>query len=297
MPSKTPRFRRVQIDRVLIAALLLLCIAGGTAGADDHSASEDFERQALRALTRRDFADAIDLFASAARASSSVERSQAFTLRSAELLIETGEHRAALERAIVLESAAVNQHIRRDASLLGIRALFHLDRAEDALERILRLDPTDPAGMFLTARMAREVQDPALSEIIERLLERFPDSLEGALATDSDWIALPTVPSHLFSVSRTQDLSDDVPAEALQTASADASGIQLGSFSSSANAHRHAERIRDAGWEVSVEDDAGETFRVLVRFDEALPRSEAERRQLQLRDAGFEGFLLYDTVD
>lgn len=290
-------------------ALLLLCIAGGTVSADDHSASEDFERQALRALTRRNFPDAIDLFDSAARASSSVERSQAFTLRSSELLIETGEHRAALERAIVLESAAVNQLIRRDASLLGIRALFHLDRAEDAFERILRLDPTDPAGMFLTARVAREVRDPSLSEIIERLLERFPDSLEGALATDSDWIALPTVPSHLFSVSRTQDFleaaalpeetaSNHVPSEeATHSASAEASGIQLGSFSSSANAHRHAERIRDAGWDVSVEGDAGETFRVLVRFDEALPRSEAEQRQLQLRDAGFEGFLLYDTVD
>ncbi|MFW6252820.1 MAG: SPOR domain-containing protein [bacterium] len=305
--KKTPRFLHGRVDNVLIAALLLLCISGSPVGADDPATSEDFERQALRALTRRNFPEAIELFENAARASNSVERAQAFMLQSAELLIETGEHRAALERAIVLESAAENQLLRRDASLLGIRALYHLDRAEDAYERIRRLAPTDPTGMFLTAHMAREMRDPELSDIIERLLERFPDSLEGALASDSDWISLPALPSLLFSASRIQDVvetdastdasPEPVPHEATQTSDTDAFGIQLGSFSSSENARRHAQRIRDEGWDVSVDDDTGETFRVLVRFEEALPRSEAELRQLELRDAGFEGFLLFGPID
>lgn len=267
--------------------------------------TEDLQQQAYRALARRDFSEAIERFDAAARGSQSVEQAQSFALRSAALLIEIGEHRSALERAVVLETAAVNNAVRRDASVLGIRALFHLGRTEDAFNRILRLDPDDPAGMFLTAHLAREAGDDRLTGLLEAIQERFPESLESALAAGADWISLPAVPSHLFSRSWSFDalapsLTEQTPVEdspaaqvTATTSGSAASGIQLGSFSSEQNADRHASRIQESGWDASVEvNDAG-AFRVVIRFESPQRRSDAEQTLLRLRDSGFEGFLLF----
>ena len=270
-----------------------------SAATQDAPNATELERQALRALTHRDFARATSLFDDAARASEAVDQAQHFALQSAGLLIELGEYRAALERAVVLETAAVNSDIRSRASLLGIRALFHMGRADDALERILRLDPSDPAGLYLTARIARDVDDVRGSELVARLLERFPESLEGALASGSDWITAPFVPSRLFQQNRPVEIAEprQAPEQAAPqsepAASNGARGIQIGSFSSRENAVRHANRIQESGWEVQVEENGGGTFRVVLRFDAARPRSEAEQVQLQLREEGFEGFLLF----
>ncbi len=295
----SPRDRFSLSHRLAVVLLILLPV---WVSAED--AHENLQQQAYRALARRDFSEAIEGFDAAARGSDSVEQAQSFALRSAALLIEIGEHRSALERAVVLETAAVNNTIRRDASILGIRALFHLGRTDDAFDRILRLDPDDPAGMFLTAYLAREAGDDRLADLLEAIHERFPGSLEGALAAGADWISLPTVPSHLFArswsldalaASVTADPADDSPASqvAATTSSSQATGIQLGSFSSEQNADRHANRIEQSGWDASVEVNDGGAFRVVIRFESPQSRSDAEQTLLRLRDSGFEGFLLF----
>lgn len=270
--------------------------------------SEAIEHRAARMLAAGDIAAAFDAFLGASSSATPGRRSDRLALRAAATAIEMGESRKALEIAAEIEGRSEDETVRERASVIGIRALSHERGAEAAIERMERLEPRTPLGLYQWFLLSGD------ETISERLGEEFGDSIVAAVSAGSvrrlllpssllaPWdavngLGVPTArgssdreASHGGSVSaRSED--DEAQRDVSGEAGDRVAGVQLGSFRSSEYAHAQRDNLVDHGYEAVVREDDDGSHKVVIVFDELRERSEAEQLLLRLRDEGFEGFV------
>lgn len=254
------------------------------------------ETEAARSLAAMEMREAFDFFRAAAVAAGDGEHSHELSLRAAAIAIELGEFDEAIRIAAEVESRDTSAATQERASILGIRALWHRDGAEDALERIQRLEPGSDIGLYQWSLMSDDPED-----IRKRLADEHEDRLVHRIASGE--VGRPKLPGAFLSgVAESEqpapeqaaaDRAEDTDGGRIADLDADdtVAGLQLGSYSRREYAEAHSERVNKAGYSSRVEVEGEDDHKVVIVFDNEKTREEAEEMLLQLREEGFEGFI------
>ncbi len=253
---------------------------------------------AARDLTAGRLDRAVQGFLGASRISTESDKRNTLRLRAAAAAIEVGEHERALELAIAVESDAEKESIRERASVIGIRAVAHLRGRSDALDRIGRLEPVSALGLYQWYLLERN------DELYDLLAGEFPDSLIAALIDDSEDVRRLLVPSSFLApLGESIDYVDSTAEERVDkytseaTEAGEVAGLQLGSYRHEPYALAHRDRLQDDGYNAIVTTSSGGHYKVVIDFDGMRSREYAQELLLQLRDAGYEGFVRYSIDD
>lgn len=260
------------------------------------------------------------------------ESGSSLLLRSAHLRFELGDLGGAREEADRVAAMGSPADIVIKARLLSVRIDIAEGDSSSASRRLQSV-PISAAGppsvLFEVYDLARQLDNADLASRSQQLLAtHHPNSVEYALvrvdrgAADRRVERMPTPAHMLVSIpygplpeispgpATPARAESAVPAPATTPAasatpapstapSADALlavGIQAGSFRDAENAAFMARDIRSAGFPAEVRERGGEngsTFVVIVPVPEGTTREAAIRTQIGLKDAGFEGFLLF----
>lgn len=250
---------------------------------------------AARALTEGRLDHAFDCFLGASRLSPTGAKRDVLRLRAAAAAIELGEDERALELAIGVESATQEESIRERASIIGIRAVSHLYGRTDALERIDRLDPGSPLGLYQWFLLGRD------DKLRDRITGEFPGSLIAALIDDTTRVRRLLVPSsflapfdeagdYLESVAEDRSSGPETSGE---DDTRTVAGLQLGSYRHEPYAVAHRDRLREDGYEATIMRSSDGDHKVIIEFEAMHSRESAGEMLLELRDAGYEGFVRY----
>ena len=253
-------------------------------------------------------------------------------LRSAHLRFELGDLRGAREEADRVAAMGSSASSATKARLLGVRIDIAEGDPSSAIRRLESV-PISAAGppsvLFEVHDLARQLDNGDLASRSQQLLAtHHPNSVEYALvrvdrgAADRRVERMPTPANMLVSIpyGPLPEMSPGSPAPtrtgsaaptpvatpaatgtpaSSTTPSADsllAVGIQAGSFRDAENAAFMARDIRSAGFPAEVRERGGENgamFVVIVPVPSGTTRAAAIRTQIGLKDAGFEGFLLF----
>ena len=253
---------------------------------------------AARELTAGRLDRALHGFLGASRLTPDSDERDKLRLRAAATAIELGEHEQALELAISVESDTDEEDIRERASVIGIRAVSHLRGRSDALERIGRLEPRSALGLYQWYLLERD------GELHDRIGGSFPDSLIAALIDDTVDVRHLLVPSSFLAPrdgpieyvdSTEQDRADKPAIEANGTRVV--AGVQLGSYRHEPYAAAYRERLQDDGYDATVITSRDGHYQVVIDFQGMRSREYAQELLLELRDAGYEGFVRYSIGD
>lgn len=247
-------------------------------------------------------------------------------LASASLRLELGELTAALaETEAVVAGSSGDDRLQTDARLLRVRTLVAMGdsgKAAAELGAVERrvIDAGNASQVFLLYELSRSLGDPQTASAAgSTLRDRYPDSVEYALIRQDLGPAGRRVerypsPSQLF-VAYSPDGAIPIPEPSLSPASAQASisapprrdvvasdlrtvrAIQTGAFRDPENATYMARDISNAGFAAEVRERTGDdapVYVVLVPMDSGTTRDQALERMTALKEAGIEGFLVYD---
>ncbi len=253
---------------------------------------------AARELTAGRIDRALYGFLGASRLTPDNDERDTLRLRAAAAAIEIGEHERALELAISVESEAGEEDIRERASVIGIRAVSHLRGRSDALERIGRLEPRSALGLYQWYLLERN------DELHDRIAGSFPDSLIAALIDNTVDVRHLPVPSS-FLAPRDEPIDYVDSAEGDRTdkpvieanATGVVAGLQLGSYRHEPYAVAYRERLQDDGYDAAVITSRDGHYQVVIDFKDMRSREYAQELLLELRDAGYEGFVRYSIDD
>ncbi|MFP4114311.1 MAG: SPOR domain-containing protein [Spirochaetales bacterium] len=263
------------------------------------------------AMTVRDYERAAELFDTAYIASGGADFESLFA--QAQALLQTGNVAAAEQRARTVVARTTDYELKRRAYALVARALHLTDRDTEAAQLLATLSQLDepelvePDTLLLQSAVVDRLGDDDLDPI-SQLGRLHPDSVamrlvQGRLVHQAP---LPsTLLAHTAPWQRTESAREgrEESGEARTTnGSAEAresvarvTAIQVGSFADAENATHLAVDLESIGLDATTEevDRDGHTLHlVLVRVPEGDPR-EAARALEALRDAGYEGFLIY----
>jgi hypothetical protein len=280
---------------------------GGDQLAEAHALEADF--LALSANLQA----AADAYAEAARLSSGAT-ALSYLLEEAQLRFETGENEKAAQLAERLIAEARDPAVQRRAALLTARAAAaegDLDRALRTVRLLSQAEhrPTlQPETLLFLARLAARLENETETARARALLQKlYPESPEAMLAAERrETVRELPRPSALLGLeaslpARAEPESPEDP-EADPTADAVTSsqeggtedvptGVQVGSFRDPENAgdmQREAVRL---GLEAKVFDSSEGSFhRVIIPVED---REAARRIILELKENGFEGFLVF----
>jgi tetratricopeptide (TPR) repeat protein len=223
----------------------------------------------------------------------------------AQQLAQLGEFEQAgrLARRVVQETPAsdpASYELKRRAYALMARTLFYRGRlaeAERLLETLAALDDEDlvevDALLLLASIESSLDKEPLALAQLERL---FPTSL--ALELSAGRIQPPSTPAMLLGNIETEATgpSEHVPARNDGIApDSPIEGVQVGSFSDPDNAHHMARDIEALGLDAEVREQTreGRSIQVVVALVPDADAQGANEVLSTLRDAGFDGFLIY----
>ncbi|TVR32690.1 MAG: hypothetical protein EA404_06765 [Spirochaetaceae bacterium] len=246
-------------------------------------------------------------------------------LLSAQLLLELGDIEAALEEAQLVVERSSEASRQRDAMLLQARsrlAAADQDGAARTVSEVWQAASADarghdrPGQLYVIYDLARQLElQQVAQETLTALEENHPHSVEYALArTDRPahrtrveplpspsqvLVALPWVES--ASPLRAVPSAAGPIAAATTTQQERASeptvhAIQTGSFRDPENATYMARDISNAGFAAEVRQQSRngqKLYQVVVPLDSGTGRQQALATMTALKDAGIEGFLLY----
>ncbi len=250
-------------------------------------------------------------------------------LRSAHLRFELGDLGGAREEADRVAAMSSPADTAIKARLLGVRIDIAEGDSSSAMRRLQSVAISaagPPSVLFEVHDLARQLGNGDLASRSQQLLAtHHANSVEYALirvdrgAADRRIERMPTPAHMLVSIpygtlpeispgspapTRTASTPSTTPAgprtpAPSATPSADAQlavGIQAGSFRDAENAAFMARDIRSAGFPAEVRERGGENgamFVVVVPVPSGTTREAAIRTQIGMKDAGFEGFLLF----
>ncbi len=238
------------------------------------------------------------------------------------LALERGAYDEALEDAETVSGAGRAQpeeagSLAEAALLLSARAQVAMEREREAFAELEAYHQdhavTLPKTLLYKAELAARLgRDARRAELVERISDEFPDSPEARLASKPSGagdrrVELLPSPAGLFSgFERAVALPEpETPREAdgPRDDAADAEprvvGVQTGSFSVKENAEYMVRDLREEGFseaEVRRREVGDSTYyQVFVPVSSSQGhRSEAQRVVVELKELGFEGFLLFD---
>lgn len=254
-----------------------------------------------------------------------------YRLEEARLRLEIGDNESAAELGRTLVASAEDPAVQRQAALVEARATAAMGRPEEAFERARQLaeaghTPTlRPETLLFLQRSARRLGNTeAEARAKELLQELYPDSPEALMTKDSGTVRefprpsaylgfgglVPTSrpagasPVDAPTTEATAQTAGEPGSEQTDSAPGDATapagpaetqgptGIQVGSFSNPENAEDMRSEIDRAGFDARIADSPeGEFHRVIIPVGEP---SEAQQTILELKEKGFEGFLVFE---
>lgn len=246
-------------------------------------------------------------------------------LRSAHLRFELGDLSGARAEAglVAQGGSAVGHTVKAHLLLVRIDAAENnLRAASDRLAGVPLGDGSDPVVLFAVHDLARQLGDDERAGRAQSLLAvHHPNSVEYALVradrgpVERRIERMPTPSGLLVSVpygplptatagetpgtTPPTETAPAAPRPAATPATVDVrlvNGIQTGSFRDAENAAFMARDISSAGFPAEVRErsgDNGTSFIVVVPVPAGTTRDAAIRTQIALKDAGFEGFFLF----
>ncbi len=247
-------------------------------------------------------------------------------LLSAQLQLELGDVETAIEEAQLVVERSSDSSRQRDAMLLQARsrlAVADQDAAARSVSEVWQAASADPLGrdrpgqLYVIYDLARQLElQQVAQETLTALADKHPHSVEYALArTDRPahetrveplpspsqvLVALPWAESALplraasgaaGSVAGTTATQRETSSEPTVHA------IQTGSFRDPENATYMARDISNAGFAAEVRQQSRngqQLYQVVVPLDGGTGRQQALATMTALKDAGIEGFLLYE---
>jgi cell division septation protein DedD len=249
-------------------------------------------------MTVRDYARAAELYETAYIASGGTDLESLF--HQAQALIQTGEIARAEQRARSVVAQTTDYELKRRAYALVARAMHSAGMTAEAarlLSTLAELDESDlvePETLLLLSEVLNDLgeePDPP----IDQLRRLHPESVAVRLL-GADQIRQAPLPAALLASRpeggperRTGPPAEPSPAGPAVTA------IQVGSFSDAENARHLTDDLREIGLDALVEtvDRDGRTLElVLVTVPGERPE-DASRVLGTLREAGYDGFLIY----
>ena len=254
------------------------------------------------------------------------QQSLRLLLLSAQLQLELGDLESAILEAQLVVERSSDAYQQRAAMLLQARsrlAAADQDAAARSVSEVWQAASADPRGrnrpdqLYVIYDVARQLElHQVAQEALTALAEKHPHSVEYALArTDRPphetrveplpspsqvlialpWAEssspLPAVPSAAGPISATTATQQATASEPTVTA------IQTGSFRDPENATYMARDISNAGFAAEVRQqtrNGEQLYQVVVPLDGATGRQQALATVTALKDAGIEGFLLYE---
>ena len=274
------------------------------------------------ALLMRDYERAATLFQTAYIASGGEDLASLFS--EAQALVQLGELAAAAQRGRTVVAQTDDYELKRRAYALVARSL-HLQgthhEAARMVETLATLDEAslvEPDTLLLQASVLRALGGDG-TEALERLRRLHPGSLAllSTAARDVGSVLPAPVPATLFgedgapapaalgraesagdtAAARRLDSAEDPPSseEAASQSAPSVSAIQVGSFSDRDNAVHLARDLRELDLNAAAETatrEGRELHVVMVRVPGGTP-AEASRVLGVLREAGYDGFLVY----
>ena len=263
-------------------------------------------------MTARDYGRSADLFETAYIASGGTDLASLFAAAQAQL--QLGEVASAGQRARLVVAEATDYELKRRAYALVARTLHLQGRSADAarlLETLAALDDpalVEPEALVLQSTVLGSLGGDA-EEPIAQLARLHPQSVAMRIV-NAELVSAASLPISLLTglppvaperdssllpaleIERiTESPADDPTAPEAPTITA----IQVGSFSDAENAHHLANDLREIGVDALAEsvDRDGRTLElVLVSVSDGSPE-EASRILGILREAGYDGFLIY----
>ncbi len=246
-------------------------------------------------------------------------------LAAGRLALERGSyHQAAADAEQVARRAAERgeRDAHESAVLLRARADAGLDSYRQAFDRLQefgsRHSLKHPATLLYKAELALRLgEHERYARLVQRIAADYPDSPELRLARKRSgrkdpWVALRPSPAAVFGGafdppeaigSLDLDSGLPVPGAAREHLQAEQRviGVQTGSFSEKDNAEYMARDLRAEGFtntEIRRKQVGNSTYyQVFVRVDQARSgRSEAQQIVVELKESGFEGFLLFERA-
>jgi len=233
-------------------------------------------------------------------------------LAAGDLALERGDYNEALDDAETVSGAAGSRQdeagsLAEAALLLSARSQVGLGRkgeAYSALEAYHEQHAIElPKTVLYKAELAARLgHDERRAELVKRISDEFSGSPEARLAAKSSgsadpWVELRPSPAGVFSglsaPQRGVNGEDETGAQPRVV------GVQTGSFSVKENAEYMVRDLREEGFsEAEVrERSVGDSryYQVFVPVSSSQGhRSEAQRVVVELKELGFEGFLLFD---
>ena len=247
-------------------------------------------------------------------------------LLSAQLQLELGDIETAITEAQLVVERSSETYRQRDAMLLQARsrlAAADPDAAARSVSEVWQAASADPRGrdrpdqLYVIYDLARQLElQQVAQEAFTALAEKHPHSVEYALArTDRRphetrveplpspsqvLVALPwaesaspllAAPSTAGPVAATTATLQETTSEPTVNA------IQTGSFRDPENATYMARDISNAGFAAEIRQqirNGQQLYQVVVPLDGGTGRQQALATMTALKDAGIEGFLLYE---
>jgi tetratricopeptide (TPR) repeat protein len=223
--------------------------------------------------------------------------------RLAEMQIQLGAYGAAEKSAgsIVREipgNDTRQYELRRRAYALLARALFYsgsAERSERLLSTLAELDSpelVEPATLLLLADVQRHLGKETTA--LDQLRRLHPSSI--ALLLDADGPVMEAlVPSTLAIRTHAGSARLNAPVAEPPQEQPAIRGIQVGSFSDPDNAHHMVRDIEELGLsaEIAQQEREGRSIQIVLALVADGEPGTAQAVLSTLREAGFDGFLLY----